>query len=181
MRLLAFICLATIASVASSQVPLYKYTDREGRVVYSDSPPPSDASNVQEKRLGANTIDTSEPSYPMQLAQQRNPVTLYAGDCGPICDSARALLNRRGVPFREVDPSKPGEGQKLRELTGDSGVPVLAVGGAILLRGYEPQSWQSTLDSAGYPKTPPVRVMTIRNDAARQAAEKIAGKPPGRK
>ena len=181
MRLLLLVCLALAASAASSQEPLYKYTDNEGRVVYSDSAPPPDAKNIQRKRMGSNIIDTSEPSYPLQIAQQRNPVTLYAGACGPVCESARNVLNRRGVPFKEIDPSNIGEATKLRELTGDLSIPVLVVGGAIVLKGYEEQAWQSALDTAGYPKTPPARVMTIRRDADRQAAERVAGKPPGKK
>ena len=181
MRLVLLIVLSAAACAAWSQEQLYKYTDSDGRVVYSDSAPPADAKNVQRKRMGSNIIDTSEPSYPLQVAQQRNPVTLYAGACGPICESARAVLNRRGVPFREVDASNPAEAAKMRDLTGDLSIPVLVVGGAIVLKGFEEQAWQSALDTAGYPKTPPARVMTIRRDADRQAAERVAGKPPGKK
>ena len=173
--------LAAVAAVAHAQEPLYKYIDKDGRIVYSDMAPPLDANNVQRKRMGGNTIDTSEPSYQEQRAQQRNPVTLYAGGCGPICETSRALLNRRGVPFREIDPSTPAEAQKLRALTGDIAIPVLVVGGAIMLKGFEEQAWQSALDTAGYPKTPPARVTTIRRNADREAAEKLAGKPPGKK
>ena len=184
MRLLIAFCpvlLVAVAAVASAQEPMYKYVDKDGRIVYSDIPPPVDANNVQRKRLGANTIDTSEPTYQEQRAQQRNPVTLYGGSCGPICETSRALLNRRGVPFREIDPSQPAEAQKLRALTGDLSIPVLVVGGAIVLKGFEEQAWQSALDTAGYPKTPPARVTTIRRNADREAAEKLAGKPPGKK
>lgn len=184
MRLLIAFCpvlLVAVATIASAQEPMYKYVDKDGRIVYSDIPPPVDASNVQKKRLGANTIDTSEPTYQEQRAQQRNPVTLYGGSCGPICETSRALLNRRGVPFREVDPSQPAEAQKLRALTGDMSIPVLVVGGAIVLKGFEESAWQSALDTAGYPKTPPARVTTIRRNADREAAEKLAGKPPGKK
>lgn len=184
MRLFIAFCpalLAAVAAVASAQEPLYKYTDKDGRIVYSDIPPPVDANNVQRKRLGINTIDTSELSYQEQRAQQRNPVTLYGGSCGPICETSRALLNRRGVPFKEIDPSLPAEAQKLRALTGDMAIPVLVVGGAMVLKGFEEQAWQTALDTAGYPKTPPARVTTIRRNADREAAEKLAGKPPGKK
>ena len=101
--------------------------------------------------------------------------------CGLGCEAARGLLNRRGVPFKEVDPGQPEDAAKLKEVTGDMLVPVLLVGSAIMLKGFEESAWQSALDTAGYPKTPPPRVMTIRRDADKAAAEKVAGKPPAKK
>ena len=179
-RSLFLIVLCALASAALAQ-EMFRYVDKDGRVVYSDAPPPPDASKVQRKRLGGNYIDTSEPPYAFQNAQQRNPVTLYSGACGPTCDMARALLNRRGVPFLDIDPSQPGEAAKMREAIGDMVVPVLLIGSAITLKGFEEGAWQSALDTAGYPKTPPPRVMTIRRDSEKAAAEKVAGKPPAKK
>lgn len=179
-RNLIALLLAAASSIGAAQ-ELFRYVDKDGRVVYSDIAPPLDARDIQRKRLGGNFIDTSEPPYAVQIAQQRNPVLLYAGDCGPGCDAARALLNRRGVPFREIDPSQPGEAQKMKELTGDLSVPVLVVGSAIVLKGLEEGAWQAALDQASYPKTPAARVTTIRNQADKAAAERVAGKPPATK
>ena len=177
--LIALLLLSPL--VVSAQEPLYRYLDKDGRVVYTDAAPPPDASSIQRKRLGGNFIETSEAPYAVQVAQQRNPITLYAGGCGLGCEAARALLNRRGVPFKEVDPGQPADAAKLKEVTGDMLVPVLLVGSAIMLKGFEESAWQSALDTAGYPKTPPPRVMTIRRDADKAAAEKVAGKPPAKK
>jgi glutaredoxin len=165
-------CLLPVLATAQQQV--FRYVDKNGHVVYTDTAPPSDAKSVQQKKLGGNFIETSEPSYALQVAQQRNPVTLYSGDCGPTCEQARNLLNRRGVPFRDIDPSQPGELEKMRQVTGDSQVPVLVVGLANRLKGFEEQSWQAALDQAGYPKTPPTRVVTIKREADKAAVDKAA-------
>ena len=172
-RIFVLILALLIAAQAAAQQQLYRYVDKEGRVVYTDTPPPPDAKGVQHKKLGGNYIETSELPYALQVAQQRNPVTLYSGPCGPLCEQARALLNRRGVPFRDVDPSQPGEMQKMKVLTGDQSVPVLTIGSAIMVKGFEEVRWQAALDQAGYPKTPTARVTALKREADKSAAEKM--------
>jgi len=165
--------------LAAADQQMFRYIDRDGHVVYTDTAPPADARSVQQKKLGGNYIETSEPSYALQIAQQRNPVTLYAGPCGQLCDQGRAVLNRRGVPFREIDPSQPGEGAKLKMVTGEMQVPVLVIGSVYLLKGFEEDKWQAALDQSGYPKTPTARVTQLRRDQVDksiQAAAKAAAK-----
>ena len=88
-----------VAAGAFAQAQVYRYTDTDGRIVYSDRPPPPNVKNVQTKRLGANFVETSEPSLAAQQAAERYPVTLFTFDCGEVCQNAEALLNKRGVPF----------------------------------------------------------------------------------
>ena len=88
--------------------------DADGRVVYSDKPPPADARNAQAKRIGRNSIETSELSFATQQAQERFPVTLYTFSCGVVCDTAQGLLNKRGVPHTVVDVSQ-GERRRSAE------------------------------------------------------------------
>lgn len=58
-------------------------------------------------------------------------VRLYTSDFCEECDRARGLLERRGVPFEEVNlnaaPSLP---RPLRALTGGASVPQVVVDGA---------------------------------------------------
>src|SRR5512134_913950 len=81
---------------AAQERQVYRYVDSDGKVVYSDRPPPSQATNVQQKRVGGNFIETSEPSYATRVASDRFPVTLYTFACGDPCQNAEALLNARG-------------------------------------------------------------------------------------
>ncbi|MEP7083187.1 MAG: glutaredoxin family protein [Betaproteobacteria bacterium] len=174
-RIFVAIMALFIAVHAAAQQQLFRYVDNQGRVVYSDTAPPPDAKGVQKKKLGGNFIETSELPYALQVAQQRNPVTLYSGPCGPLCEQARALLNRRGVPYRDVDPSQPGEMQKMKLVTGDQAVPVLTIGSAITIKGFEEAKWQAALDQAGYPKTPTARITALKREADKSAAEKMSG------
>ena len=154
------IAAISIAGGALAQSQVYRYTDADGRVVYSDRAPSGDVKNLQTKRLGANFISTSEPGYASALAAERYPVTLYTFACGEVCTNAEALLNKRGVPFTTVNVSE-AEGQtKLQAVNSDGVAPVLAVGDKLIGKGYNEARWQAMLDEAGYPKAPASRRAT---------------------
>lgn len=151
--------LAGLAFAQAQQV--YRYVAPDGRVVYTDKPPPADAKATQTKRLGGNFVETSEAGYAAQQAQQRFPVTLYSFDCGELCDSAQALLNKRGVPHTVVNVTQAENAEKLKRLTGGQEAPVLQVGDKLVVKGFNESKWQATLDEAGYPKTPAPRTTPL--------------------
>lgn len=131
----------------------YKWVDEQGKTHYTDQPPPSSARSVQQKRMGANTIETSQLPYGVRDAVKKFPVTLYGGDCGELCTRARDFLNRRGVPHAERNPQQAtADFDALKKLTGRSEVPALAVGNSAFT-GFDEDQWANALDLAGYPKT----------------------------
>ena len=149
-----FLLLAAVSSLASAQTSqVYRYVEPDGRVVYSDKPPPPNARNAQTKLLTGNRIETGELSYTSQLAQERYPVTFFTFDCGEVCQNAEGLLNRRGVPHTKVNVSDGAGAEQLKRLTGALDAPVLQVGEDVA-RGFNEVKWQALLDQAGYPKTP---------------------------
>jgi glutaredoxin len=139
---------------AAQERQVYRYVDPDGRVVYSDRAPISGAKDLQTKRVTANTISTSEASYAVQQATERFPVTLFSFDCGPACENAQALLNRRGVPFATVDVNSAEGQQKLQAVAGELSAPVLQVGDKMVAKGWNESRWNAMLDQAGYPKSP---------------------------
>ena len=157
--LAGLLLLASTCAVAQTQ-QVYRYVDVDGRVVYSDKPPPADARNAQAKRIGRNSIETSDLSFATQQAQERFPVTLYTFSCGVVCDTAQGLLNKRGVPHTVVDVSQGDGADRLKRLTNGLEAPALQVGEQVAT-GFNENRWQSMLSDAGYPKTPPPRTMPI--------------------
>src|SRR6202790_5759451 len=128
--LTAFALLLLISGLAAAQVQqVYRYIDVDGRVVYSDKPPPPGAKDAQAKRIGGNSIETSDLSFATAQAQERYPVTLYTFACGVICDSARGLINKRGVPHTVIDVSQSDGADRLKRLTGGLEGPTMKVGG----------------------------------------------------
>ncbi|MEP7180964.1 MAG: glutaredoxin family protein [Betaproteobacteria bacterium] len=152
--LLCGVLAAAIASgVAAQGTPVYRYTDKEGRIIYSDKEPPPEATNVQSKRLGGNYIETDELPLAARQAQERFPVTLFTFPCGELCKNAEALLTRRGVPFTTVNVEDPKGAEQLKTLTGELNAPVLLVGDKMVTKGFNETRWNAMLDDAGYPKT----------------------------
>ena len=167
----ALIALALAGAAHAQTAQVYRYTDTDGRIVYSDRAPPPAAKNIQPKRLGANYIETSELPIATQQATDRFPVTLYTTDCGGICASAEALLNRRGVPYTTVNVTEGANAAKLQSISGEQRVPVLQIGDKVE-KGFLDSRWQAALDEAGYPKTPPQRrTSTPRAPEAKAAAQ----------
>lgn len=153
--ILLCVAAALAASAAQAQTTLYKWVDKDGKVQYTEFPPPKDARNVTEKVLSGGGPSTEEQMpYATRMAAQRSPVTLYtSSECGEYCDQGRELLNRRGVPFAEKNAQTSQEAQDaLLKLTGSLSVPFLVVGESNL-RGFSEGSWNAALDRAGYART----------------------------
>ena len=151
----ATLAAALLVSAVDAQ-QMFRYVDPDGRVVYTDRPPPAGARNIEQKKLRGNVIETSELPVVTRDAQRRNPVNLFVFDCGDVCDRAQGLLNRRGVPHSRFETTNADNAEKLKKLTGSAEVPVLQVGGQVL-KGFSETQWQAALDAAGYPRTPGIR------------------------
>jgi glutaredoxin len=151
------IAFSLLAFTLSAQAQLYRWNDENGKVHYSDTPPPANAKNVQKKDSvrpgGAEAAAATQQSYALQQAVKNFPVLVYTSkDCGDPCKKGIDFLKRRGVPFTEKDVAKQDEIDALIKLSGAARVPVMVVGVAIQ-KEYEEQSWSAALDTAGYPKS----------------------------
>ena len=142
------------AFFAEAQTNVYRWVDKDGKVHFSDAPPPADAKDATQKRVGGGGSDDTQLPYATQVAARRNPVTLFTGAaCGDPCANGRELLTRRGIPFTERDAQNNADDQEaLKKLIGALDVPLLVVGES-KIKGYEESRWQDSLDSAGYPRT----------------------------
>lgn len=171
---IGFALLAVVsASLGAQTLQVYRYIDVDGRVVYSDRPPPPTAKEAQAKRIGANSIETSALSFATQQAQERYPVTFYSFACGVICDTAQGMLNKRGVPHTMVDVGQSDGADKLKKLTGGLDAPTLQVGDQFAI-GFNETRWQGMLSDAGYPKTPPPRTAPVGRAPGPAAPEPTA-------
>lgn len=157
MKLAVFFCIFCMFAVYSAQsASLYRWVDKDGKVHYTEQPPPpSSAMKIEEKDIGSPPTDTDPLPYATRLAAKNFPVTLYNSECGDACAKAREHLTKRGIPFNEKDAGTPEVQVELKKLIGALEVPVLAVGAGTRLKGYEADAWNVALDQAGYPKSAP--------------------------
>ena len=126
------IALAALAAAfaATAQTNVYRWVDKDGKVHFSDTPPPEEAKSVSQKRMGGGYTEESQLPYATQMAMKRNPVTIYtASGCGNPCDRGRELLSKRGVPFSEKNAGgSQADRDALVKLAGSAEVPLLMIG-----------------------------------------------------
>lgn len=173
------LALGVLLSTGVSAQGVYRVVGPDGKVTYSDQPPPASAN---ARPVGGATAATSGggANLPSELRQAagRYPVTLYAGsDCAP-CDNGRNFLNARGIPFAEKTVSSSDDIAAFKRLSGVSSLPMLAVGGQHL-KGYSDSEWTRYLDAAGYPKTSVLPVGYRRSAATPLVEAKAAAAPAG--
>lgn len=148
-RLFGLLLLAAALPAAAQNA--YRWVDEKGRVQYSDQPPPQSVKKFEERKLQSNRT-TAQQSYATRKAATDFPVTLYVGkDCGQACDNARALLDKRGVPFSETLLQTEADVAAFKSRFGkEPFVPSLLVG-KTLESGFADASWNARLNEAGYP------------------------------
>jgi glutaredoxin len=149
------VALVLVLAFAAGAVPaqIYRWTDDNGRVHISDTPPPPGARNVEKRPSPAASVTQAgagEP-YALQLARKNAPVTLYSTPNCELCGRARELLNARGIPFKEISVITEKQVEQLVAVVGRNAVPSIVVGGTVQ-EGYEETTYHGILDAAGYPK-----------------------------
>lgn len=166
---LSLLLMLLAASVQAQQ--LYKWVGPDGKVTYSDTPPPAAAKQVEKKAVSGGGIAASNLPYELAEVARNSPVTLYtSAQCAP-CDSGRTLLKNRGIPFAEKTVTTNEDIAQLRQAGGDGQLPLLVVG-RNKHKGFEPNGWAASLSAAGYPegsKLPP----SYRSPPAEPAAPPV--------
>ena len=141
------------ASAASAQ-QVFRIVGPDGKVTFSDKPPPPSANarvTAAATDNSARGIASSSLPFELRKVAGQYPVTLFTGDnCGP-CGSARSMLTTRGVPFTEKTVTTNDDTQALQRLSGESVLPFMTIGSQ-QLKGFSDAEWTQFLDAAGYPK-----------------------------
>jgi glutaredoxin len=142
-----FIRTSTLVGLFLISLPVlaagvYRYTDANGSVVFTDQPPPGKKAELKQFRGAAQSATGST---------RKQVVVWLTADCGAPCDNARALLRQRDVAYQTRNPvANAADAEALKRLTGDLTVPVLQIIGGGMRKGYDSASWGRMLDDAGY-------------------------------
>ena len=175
------IALCVLTSVTQAQT-LYRWVDKEGKVYYTDQPPPPTAKKIQEKKLDlGSSIETSGLTFEQRKAMENFPVTLYTSvDCGNECTMARDLLKRRGASFSEKSVRTAEDAIAFKKAIGSTDVMVPSITvGSQKMKGFNEGVWSDLLDAAGYPRS--VAVKPPRREEAPASVPAPAPAPPATK
>lgn len=171
--------LALLLAASASHAQMYKWVGPDGKITYSDTPPPKTATRVEQKNLADSASDTSNLPYELAQAAKNHPVTLYSGDkCDP-CDEGRNFLKNRGIPFSEKTVSTNEDLARLKQVANESRLPVLMVGRS-KQSGFEAGAWGTALNAAGYPASSKLP-KTYRHPAPVAAAPKALAEQTAQK
>lgn len=196
-HLLATATAAALACSAGAAWAQYKVIGPDGRVTYTDRPAPEQGHRVvpmsrsgvaaaeAAERPAASVAVSPNPALPLELRNvaARFPVTLYTtADCS-ACDSGRALLTQRGIPYSERRIGTEDDVNTLQRQFGWRVVPSITIGGQAL-RGFNAAEWTGFLDAAGYPaesrlpRSWPAPTPTPMSVAPAPARAAVAEPPP---
>ncbi|UUX94015.1 glutaredoxin family protein [Aquabacterium sp. J223] len=146
-------CVVALALVGGPVQAQYKVVGPDGKVTYTDRPAAPSVPPVRRESAAAPSSSTgADPALPLALRQpaSRFPVALYTTkDCAP-CDHGRALLRERGIPYREWQATAETDRAAWARVVGSDQVPTLRVGQQVL-SGFNFESWNEYLTTAGYP------------------------------
>ncbi len=162
--------LLSLLFSATAHAQLYKSVGPDGKITYSDTPPPAKATKVEQKTVST----TAATPFPYELAEaaRKHPVTLYTTPNCPACDDGRNTLNIRGIPFAEKTVQTNEDIARLKQAGGSQELPFLTIG-ANKESGYEHDRWNHALSAAGYPSNSHLP-RNYRNPAPQPAAPQPA-------
>ena len=153
--LLALALIAgSLFSPLSQAQQVYRIIGPDGKVTFSDQPPPQ-AAPGRVSTANSAAVGASAASLPFELRQvtAKYPVTLYTSEnCGIGCTNGRSMLVTRGVPFTEKLIVSREDAQALQRLSGGATIPLLTIGSQ-QIKGYSDTEWTQYLNAAGYPQT----------------------------
>jgi glutaredoxin len=120
--------LATVIAAAfishSAIAEVYRYTDENGRVVYS-SQKPQRAESIRRVSIRHNTISSGDNGY--SDAENRDVIIYTAEWCG-YCKSAKAYFDELGIEYSEYDIEKSRQAYLDYKSQGGAGLPLILVG-----------------------------------------------------
>lgn len=150
--LVLFASISMLFLFSNAHAQTYKWVDANGKIVYSDMPPPKNAKKLTSKTQSEPAL-VSNVKFPAELAAAvaKNPVVLYWAPACDVCDEARSMLKKNGIPFAEKTIKTTADLEKLKEIGGGMQLPLLLISQS-KIGGFEVEVWRKALSSAGYPE-----------------------------
>jgi glutaredoxin len=154
--ILFVIFLSPASSSLSGEV--YKWKDKDGNMIFSDTPPPSGV-DVEVKEFKEDTTERPKakeniniPRSKSESSREKRPyrdihVIMYMTSWCPYCVKAREYLRSLDVNLIEfnIERDKSRRDEMLVKSGGSSGVPLIDVEG-IIIRGYNADAFKAAIE-----------------------------------
>ena len=113
-----------LALTFTAQAEIYKWTDTNGRVHFSDQKPAT--LELAPLKLKINTYQSV--SYGKTDGSSGGKVVMYSTDWCGYCKQARKYFQQQSISFTEYDIEKNSRARAQYAKLGATGVPVILVG-----------------------------------------------------
>jgi glutaredoxin len=176
------VCALALMMTAPLAQAAYKWVGPDGKVTYSDLPPPSDVKLL--KAPSGIAIASPEPvgglPYALKQSVNKYPVTLFStAECAG-CKMAREMLAKRGIPYSEKSIASAADIEQMKKLGfAEATLPSIMVGKEKSV-GFEAGAYERLFDAAGYPKTS-ILPTTYKPGAAEALAKSSPAANPANK
>jgi len=157
-RVIVTIFLVTFISPASNAVSgeIYRWKDRDGNIVFSDTPPPLGVSAEKKEFKEESTERPKTKGYfqksESERVEEKRPyrdihVIMYMTSWCPYCVKAKFYLLSLDVNLVEynIERDKSKRDEMLIKSGGSKGVPLIDVEG-IVIRGYSPETIKAAIE-----------------------------------
>ena len=151
MKAIIALC-ALLASIPASAQQIHRWVDAEGRVQYSDKPPPGVASKPVAARINSYSgtpVVSGTASAAAKTGQPRPEIKMYATDWCTYCRKAQAFFAQQGIRYAHIDIEKSEAGKAEYQRHGGRGVPLILVG-TQRMNGFSEEGLAQMLKAAGY-------------------------------
>jgi glutaredoxin len=144
MRILVAVVL-TLAAGSSAAQTIYRWTDEQGRVQYSNEPPANARTRPVADRINsiAAPAQVSQSAAPPgKAAYEPGPVVMYSTSWCGYCAKARAYFASKRIRYQEYDIEKSAAANAEFKRLGGRGVPLILHGGQSM-SGFSQQSFEA--------------------------------------
>jgi glutaredoxin len=144
MRTLVAVVL-TLAAGSSAAQTIYRWTDEQGRVQYSNEPPANAKTRPVADRI--NSYDgpvqvRQAPGAGQTAAREAGPVAMYSTSWCKYCAQARAYFAAQRVRYYEYDIETSTTAHAEFKRLGGRGVPLIVHGGQTM-SGFSANSFEA--------------------------------------
>lgn len=127
---------------------LYKYTDEQGRIHYTDRPPVDRQAETLDIRIKSYKGPVRVMDYAAMLAPDKadSRVNIYTTDWCGVCKKAKRYLDSQQIRYTEHDIEKSQKAKREFDRLGGKGLPVIVVGRQ-KMHGFSPQRLDAMIAS----------------------------------
>jgi glutaredoxin len=146
-----------LLSAGSASAEIYKWTDENGAVHFSDKAPAqvrSESVHIDARPgFDVPAQDTGGPEAPAEAPaakkKQALDVVMYATKTCGYCRKARAFFSERGIAWQEVDIESSSAAHDEFKSKGGQGVPLIFINGQ-RVQGFSKENMQAVVGQYGY-------------------------------